>query len=135
MKKSIASLLCASFIMLMLSVNFVSASVQGDIQNQLQPVGDVYGQSGTTDGQLLARAVADVIKIVLGFLGVIFVVLIVYAGFMWMTSGGNEDKIKSAKQTMIAAIIGAAIVLGAYAITTFVIDGLLKATGVSEGGL
>jgi len=44
----------------------------------------------------------------------------VYAGLMWMTAGGNEDRIKKARQILIAAIIGLVIVLSAYAITQFI---------------
>ena len=98
------------------------------ITNQLNPVATVYGGQGG-DPNSLSRTIAEVIKVVLGFLGVIFIVLILYAGFMWMTSAGNEEKISSAKKTMVAAIIGTAIVLAAYAITFFVIDQLLQATG------
>jgi preprotein translocase subunit SecG len=98
------------------------------ITNQLDPIGTVYGgQNG--DPNSLSKAIAEIIKVVLGFLGVIFIVLILYAGFMWMTSAGNEEKISKAKKTMVAAIIGTAIVLAAYAITFFVIDQLLVATG------
>lgn len=98
------------------------------ITNQLDPIGTVYG-GNNGDPNTLSRAIAEIIKVVLGFLGVIFIVLILYAGFMWMTSAGNEEKINTAKKTMVAAIIGTAIVLAAYAITYFVIDQLLVATG------
>jgi hypothetical protein len=39
---------------------------------------------------------------------------------MWMTSGGNEERVKKAKQILIAAIIGLVIILSAYAITNFI---------------
>jgi len=98
------------------------------ITNQLNPIATVYGGQGG-DPNSLSKTIAEIIKVVLGFLGVIFIVLILYAGFMWMTSAGNEEKINTAKKTMVAAIIGTAIVLAAYAITFFVIDQLLLATG------
>ena len=111
------------------------ADVEDDILDQLQPVEDVYSPDEPVTGVTLARTVAQIIQAILGFLGVIFIVLIVYAGFVWMTSAGSEDKIEKAKKTLVAASIGAAIVLAAYAITFFVIDQLLQATGVEEGGL
>ena len=76
----------------------------------------------------IAVVVSDIIKIFLSFLGVIFIVLIIYAGFMWMTAAGNADKVGKAKNTMIAAIIGLAVVLSAYAITDFIIDRMIDAT-------
>lgn len=81
----------------------------------------------------IAVVVSDIIKIFLSFLGVIFIVLIIYAGFMWMTAAGNADKVGKAKNTMIAAIIGLAIVLSAYAITYYVIDQIIEATKGGQG--
>ncbi|MBI3290905.1 hypothetical protein HYZ76_01325 [Candidatus Falkowbacteria bacterium] len=98
------------------------------ITEQLEPVENVYSPDEPVTPTTFSKTIAGIIKVVLGFLGIIFLVLILYAGFMWMTSAGNEDKISSAKKTMVAAIIGAAIVLAAYAISYFVIDQLLLAT-------
>jgi len=79
--------------------------------------------------------IANIIKISLSLLGIIAVTIIVYAGFVWMTSGGEEDKIKSAQKTLIAAVIGLAIIMSAYIITNFVISSLYKATsGTLYGG-
>jgi len=72
--------------------------------------------------------VANVIQVVLGFLGTIAVVLIIVAGFQWMTAAGSEDKIAKAKKIMTAAVIGLVIVLMAYALSTFVIDAIIGAT-------
>ena len=114
----------------------IQASVQQDIENQLEPVEEVYGyDESAIDETTFARTIAQIIEVVLGFLGVIFIVLIVYAGFLWMTSAGNEEKIATAKKIMISAVIGTAIVLAAYAITYFVVDKLLEATGVNNTGL
>ena len=68
--------------------------------------------------------VATVIKTFLGLLGVIFVVLIVIAGFKWMTAEGDEEKIKKATATISNAAIGLIIVIAAYAITYFVFKSL-----------
>ena len=84
----------------------------------------------TTD---ISEIASDIIKFFLSFLGIIFIILIVYAGFMWMTSAGEEAKISKAKSTMVAAVIGLAIVLAAYAITYFVIDQILESTKGGQG--
>ncbi len=130
----LAVMVCANLMGAVLLPAPSFAAVQNDIENQLKPIGDAYGNPNT-DENSLSEAIASIIQIVLGFLGVIFIVLFVYAGILWMTSAGNEDKIGTAKSTMTAAIIGLAIVLSAYAITFFVIDQLLSATGVSDSGL
>jgi len=76
----------------------------------------------------LSSIIARVIKVILSMLGIIFIILLIYAGLGWMTSGGNEEKVGKAKKTITAAIIGLVIVLSAYAITVFVIDNLIGST-------
>ena len=78
--------------------------------------------------------VAKVINITLAFLGVIAVVLIVIAGFLWMTAAGNEEKISTAKKLMAGGVIGLIIVLAAFGIARFVINSLISATGADSGG-
>src|SRR3989344_5340117 len=104
---------------------FAASEIPDLINEQLDPIGDVYGQD-QVDPNALSRTIAEVIRVILGFLGVIFLVLILYAGFMWMTSAGNDEKIATAKKTMVAAIIGAAIVLLAFAFNSFVITKLFE---------
>ena len=58
----------------------------------------------------------------------VFVGLVTYAGFLWLTAGGEEDKIKTAKGLITNGIIGIAIVLSAYGISRLVFNYLLKAT-------
>lgn len=71
--------------------------------------------------------VANIIKILLGFLGTIAVVLIIYAGFLWMTAAGKPDNTKKAKDIMSAAITGLVIILISYGITVFVTTALSNA--------
>jgi len=131
MKRNIFTLLGLVVVINLLSFALTPAVVAEEvgslINEQLEPVQEIYGDSDVSE-TTFATAIAEIIKIVLSFLGVIFIVLIVYAGFLWMTSAGNEEKVKKAKDIMVAAVIGVAIVLLAYAITYFVIDKLLEAT-------
>ena len=108
------------------------SDVEKDINEQLQPIADVYDSSSDIDEETFAETLAKIIKIVLGLLGIIFLILIIYAGFVWMTSSGNEEKVGRAKGIMMAAIIGVTIIIAAYIITIFVIQNLLEATGVSD---
>ncbi|MCK5481702.1 MAG: hypothetical protein KAJ06_11165, partial [Gammaproteobacteria bacterium] len=64
--------------------------------------------------------IVNIIKYVLTFLGIIAVVMVMYGGFIWMTSNGQPDRIQKAKNTLIAAVIGLIIVLSAFAIVTFI---------------
>ncbi|MDP3900421.1 MAG: hypothetical protein Q8Q23_05060 [bacterium] len=95
-----------------------------------------YGQQGVENtlglGNEDPRAIAaNVVNVILGFLGIIAVVLILAGGFMWMTAAGNEDKISSSKSLMTAGVIGLVIVLASFGIATFVVNAFLGATGVT----
>jgi hypothetical protein len=81
-----------------------------------------------------AKLAATIINALLGFLGVILVILIIYAGFIWMTATGDEQKIGKAKKLLGSSIVGLAIVLASYAIASFTISTLEKGTGASSGG-
>jgi len=58
--------------------------------------------------------------ITLFFVGVIFLILIIYSGIQWMTASGNEEKVEASKKRIINATIGMIVVFSAYIITTFV---------------
>jgi len=96
-------------------------NTSGDYQAN---IGDPTGL-GNSDPREIA---AKVINIILGFLGIIAVVLILVGGFMWMTAAGNDDKVATAKNVMIAGVIGLVIVLAAFGIAKFVISALMDAT-------
>jgi len=74
------------------------------------------------------QTAARIINVALGFLGIIAVVIVLVGGFKYMISGGNEEKTSEAKNLIVAGIIGLAIILSAWAITSFVIGQLLTAT-------
>ncbi len=69
--------------------------------------------------------IGNVIQIVLSLLGIVFLVLVVFAGYLWMTAGGNDEQVKKAQGLLVNGIIGVIIVLGAYVISSFVIGKLI----------
>lgn len=75
-------------------------------------------------------AVTVIIQWVLSLVGVLFLILMIWGGFSWMTSGGNQEQIKKARRTVTSAAIGLIIVLSAYALTVY-IGGILSATSPS----
>lgn len=74
----------------------------------------------------LEETLANAINIVIGFLGIIAVVIILIGGFTWMTSAGNEDKVGEAKKIITAGVIGLVIVLSAFAIANFALETILR---------
>jgi len=81
------------------------------------------GGSGShyqTLGALFGRAFDLIIMVA----GIIFVVLLLVGGIMYMTSMGNEDGTKKARQLMLDAVIGLVIVVAAWAVGNFVLTQL-----------
>jgi cbb3-type cytochrome oxidase subunit 3 len=77
-------------------------------------------KSVTYDQNFLTGKVGDVIGLVLSFVGVIFLILIIYGGITWMTAAGNEQAVEKAKTIIIQATIGLVIIFAAYALVNFV---------------
>ncbi len=80
----------------------------------------------------LTVLIGNLVSIVLGFLGIIMVLLIIYGGYLWMTSQGDSAQVEKAKTLIKNAIIGVAIILLSYIITHFVIISLQGA--MIDGG-
>jgi len=78
----------------------------------------------------LPATIGSIIGVVLSFLGIIFFVLIIYGGFMWMTARGNEEQVTKARKVVINAAVGLAVILAAYAITAFISTQLQTAAGL-----
>src|SRR3989338_2263003 len=72
----------------------------------------------------LPDAVVAIVKLFLGFLGLMAVVVILIGGFQWLLAAGNTEKIEKAQQLLWGGVIGLAIVIGAFTITNFVITRL-----------
>lgn len=83
-----------------------------------------------TDPRIL---VGRIIQIALSFLGVIAVALIIYAGFLWMASEGDEERLNQAKTILKNTVIGLVIILAAWGITTFILMALGGAMGGNGG--
>lgn len=109
----ISLLLVASLI----STDYVSAQLSTDV---LEDTG--LGQSLGGEDFDLVKFISQVVQFILGFLAIVFTILIIWAGAQWMTAGGEEKKVETAKQTIKNSIIGLIIILCSYAITLFVFN-------------
>jgi len=76
--------------------------------------------------------IGNIIRALLGLLGVLILIFILYGGYLWLVSGGNEQMITKAKGILTNAFIGLIIVLAAMAITTFIMQGITGAIGGSD---
>ncbi len=84
---------------------------------------------GATPETSIGTIVASIILAILGLLGVLFVILLTYGGFLWITSAGEEDKVKKATGLILNAAVGALIVIAAYALTYYILTKLSAAVG------
>lgn len=88
---------------------------------QLSEVGAATGLPETDIRVVVARIIRTAILLV----GVIFFAIVVYGGFVWMTSAGEAEKINRAKMILRNGAIGLVIILASYAIASFVLNALL----------
>lgn len=123
--KTAKSLLIGAFVLAVFL--FAAPALAAALDVGMQPVAENIAL-GTQD---LRITIAKVIRAALGLLGIIAVSIVLYGGFLYMTSAGNEEKIDKAKKTLINGFIGLLIILSAFAITQFI---LMALTGGMGGG-
>ncbi len=126
-------------VMTCLAANDTNVPVNNVVSSGSDPYGfgkklnDVAGsyatQSCSSDNCLVER-VGSIIQIALSLLGIVFLILMLIAGFNWMTAAGEEERITKSKDTIRAAIIGLLIVVGAYAASVFVLE---QVWGITSG--
>ncbi|OGH93709.1 MAG: hypothetical protein A2538_02370 [Candidatus Magasanikbacteria bacterium RIFOXYD2_FULL_41_14] len=116
MKKTfLISIMMVALLMPVLGVVAAQALVLSNSATKLEDVGKL-----TKMEKSLSFGIGNVGNMVLALVGTIFFGLTVYAGIRWMTAQGNDEHIKKAQNTLIAAVVGLIITMMAYAITAFV---------------
>jgi len=92
-------------------------------------------KAGYTESELdkdLTQVIGKFINALLTFLGIIFLLLMIYGGYVWMLSRGNEKETEKAKNIIRNALIGLLVVVGAYSITFFVSYSLYDSQFIEE---
>lgn len=74
----------------------------------------------STGGKSVGEIIAQVTQVLMLFVGAISVIMIVYGGLRFSASGGDPESIKTAKNSILYAVIGLVIAIAGYAIVTFV---------------
>jgi len=123
LKKAAAAAMCLVFIF------SFSLAARGEeeipsLNDNLQTAGNAakYAEVSQERSFLqLAEIIGSIIGAFLALVGVIFLGIMIYAGYLWMTANGNEDKVSKAKDMIRDSIIGIIIIIGAYAIVYFVL--------------
>lgn len=86
---------------------------------------------GPTGGPVLIAA--QMINVLLQLLGLVSLLLIFYAGFVWMMARGNEDDIKKAKDIIIGTTIGMLVILASYSFMRFIFEAVACSTDTYTG--
>lgn len=122
MSKNLAKI----FLLVIIISSFFIAPVHAkktykDATNILNEALPSTGYTNTALPQNVPELIGFWIKIALSAVGIIFFVLMFYAGYLWMTARGAEETITTAKNTIIMAVIGLIIVVSGYAISNFIV--------------
>lgn len=125
--KSQKKILTAGIFMTFLLAFFIAGNValaenygNYGLDDTLKMTKDGKPLSNTLKNTDLSTQIGTIVGAVLAFVGVIFLILMIYGGFLWMTAGGNDQQVEKAKNLITAAIIGLVIVFAAYAITAYI---------------
>jgi hypothetical protein len=131
--KLLASFL--AFLSIAVLPNVALADVQGQLQNGVNAAaggapsctisesggGTHAGSAGECGKQSVDHTIALVVNIISSLVGVIAVIMLVVAGFRYVTSGGDSNRTASAKNTIIYALVGILVVAFAQVIVHFVL--------------
>jgi len=101
----------------------------------LQELGQASGYQTSGISETTVSEIAGIaVKTFLSILGIIFIVLMLYGGYLWMTARGSEEQLTKAKELIQAAVIGLIIIVAAYAISYFIFSRLTPRTLTTPSG-
>jgi len=101
-----------------------AAAANGTTEAKDYGLGDTAGKAFGGDIPFELEGPSTIIGKVVGsalaFIGILFLILMIYGGIIWMMARGNEQEVAKAKDLIVSAVIGLIIVLSAYAITAYI---------------
>ena len=134
------------FIVLVSLIIIDSGGVSAQNEEKGNSVGSLLHEAGEAAKYDTAKVEGDnpaisiptvaggIIKIFLSILSIIFILLMLYGGYLWMTARGNQEQVTKAKELITSAVIGLVIVIAAYAITYFALY-MIAREYVQESGV
>ena len=101
----------------------------------LQELGQASGYQTSGISETTVSEIAGIaVKTFLSILGIIFIVLMLYGGYLWMTAGGKEEQLTKANELIQASVIGLIIFVAAYAVSYFIFSRIAPRTLTTPGG-
>ena len=117
-------ILITGFSFLFINYSKAVGTLEEAFGNKLNETATGAGYPSGQGEATLNDSIVKIINTALSFLGIIFLILIIYAGFTWMTAGGDSAAVGKAQKMIIAATVGLIIVISAYAISKFILEKL-----------
>ena len=117
--KLILIIFIASFLLLP-----ATALAADEVQDGMDIINQIFGYNGKDIREIAASLINEAI----GFVGIIFVGVLIIAGFKYMFSGGEQENMSKARSAIISAIIGVILIFTSYSIVNFVINTVMEAS-------
>ncbi len=123
----------ASFAIAMSPAVFVHAdSVTEGLDKLKTATGDAYPDTVFSDKKTPSEVLGQIINIMLGIAFAVAVIMVIYGGYQYITSAGNEEKATSGRQTILYALIGIVIIILSFVIVRAVVGFVKNGTGSSN---
>ncbi len=94
---------------------------------------DVGTQANLASTATLPEIIGNLVRTFIGLLGIAFLLLTVYAGYLWLTAQGDDKKVEHAKTLLKNAVIGLIIISAAYATAAFVVNAIANTAAPAAG--
>lgn len=101
----------------------------------MEPLQDIQCTEGTCNIPWLAQYIAGLQNYAIGVVGIIAVIALMIGGIVWLTAGGNNQKIEEAKKLISGSIIGVFLVLSAYSLLYIINPNLTVLKGLNINSL
>jgi len=122
LKKAFATIGIGASLLLPVSATFA----QSPFQKAQDDVNNIGKAAGVNTTKPLPVLVGSIINIILALLGMIFLILVLYAGFLWMTAAGEGKQVDKAKDILRQSIIGLIVIIAGFAISNYVLTSLVS---------
>ncbi len=80
-----------------------------------------YGLNDPLGGVGIPALIGGLIRYALGIVGALFLLFFMYAGFLWMSAGGDAKRVQKSKDAIVHAVLGIVVVMLSYALVSFII--------------
>ncbi len=94
----------------------------GSICNPTTTDCDISPDDDTASSSDLRDTIRRILNVILGFLGIITVVMVIYGGFVWLTAAGNEDAVGKGRHTLLWAALGAILIGIAWTVSSYILS-------------